>query len=78
VTGGQRVGTTLAFPGSIVVGFPAEEVAGLTLEDLTKGGQRREADCLGAAVLEDCEVRKGYADAIGEVPHRPLSSGFGN
>jgi len=64
--------------GSVVVGLPSQEVAGLTLEDLTKGGERREADCLGAAVLEDCEVCRGYADAIGEVPHRPLSSRFGN
>lgn len=58
----------------VPVRHPLQEVARLTLEDLTHGLQGREANRLGAPVLQDRHVRRRDTDTFGELPdgHLPL------
>src|SRR4029079_7169593 len=55
--------------------FPAQQVAGLALERLAERRERREADRLGASVLEDGQVGGRDPDAARELAHGHLPPG---
>src|SRR3954469_12688871 len=58
-----------------VLGLPAQQVARLALEYLAERGERREAHCLGAAVLEYSQVGGRDPYAVREVAHGHLPPG---
>lgn len=54
---------------------PAEDVSRLAIQDIADSIERREADCLGATILEDRDVCRCDANCGGEVSDGHLPSG---
>ena len=58
-----------------ILGYPTQQVTGLAFEHFAQRGECREANRLGAAVLEHRQIGGCDPDAVGELPHGHLAPG---